>query len=182
MVELGDIQLATYLANRKPTGQFYFRNGLPSIVAFPTGCKTADCVLRFNGELSIDAVTDWFVTTILNLPCIFYYTKESLGKDFLAKTAPHKVMVILFSKTGERATPYVRKISKDNRAYGTFAFILWQEEEASLWWNTFEVDSAPAIVFLKDPGVKPVLYHGSFNNSRFLEVMEQNKEQESEDS
>lgn len=24
----------------------------------------------------------------------------------------------------------------------------------------FEVESAPAIVFLKDPGVKPVVYHG----------------------
>lgn len=26
--------------------------------------------------------------------------------------------------------------------------------------DSFEVDSAPAIVFLKDPGVKPVVYHG----------------------
>lgn len=28
--------------------------------------------------------------------------------------------------------------------------------------NRFEVESAPAIVFLKDPGVKPVVYHGTF--------------------
>ncbi|KAJ0048284.1 hypothetical protein Pint_16145 [Pistacia integerrima] len=28
MVELGEVQLATYLAERKPTGQFFFRNGL----------------------------------------------------------------------------------------------------------------------------------------------------------
>ncbi|KAJ0105217.1 hypothetical protein Patl1_18786 [Pistacia atlantica] len=95
MVELGEVQLATYLAERKPTGQFFFRNGVPLFVAFPTGCKTADCVIRFDGELSVDAVTDWFATTILNLPRIFYYTKESLGKDFLAKAAPHKAIFTL---------------------------------------------------------------------------------------
>lgn len=26
--------------------------------------------------------------------------------------------------------------------------------------NSFEVESAPAIVFVKDPGVKPIVYHG----------------------
>lgn len=26
--------------------------------------------------------------------------------------------------------------------------------------NRFEVETAPAVVFLKDPGVKPVVYHG----------------------
>ncbi|KDO55520.1 hypothetical protein CISIN_1g0053742mg, partial [Citrus sinensis] len=100
------------------------------------------------------------------------------GKNFLAKTGPHKVKVIFFSKTGERASPFVRQISRNYWAYASFAFVLWREEESSIWWNTFEVESAPAIVFLKDPGVKPVVYYGSFNNSRLSEVMEQNKLQE----
>lgn len=33
---------------------------------------------RYTGELSVDAVTDWFATTILSLPRISYYSKESL--------------------------------------------------------------------------------------------------------
>ncbi|KAH9721932.1 J domain-containing protein [Citrus sinensis] len=166
MVELGDIRLATHLAERKPIGQIFFRRGLPSLVAFPPGCKSSDCMTRFEGELSVDAVTDWFATAILKLPRIFYYTKESMVK------------VIFFSKTGERASPFVRQISRNYWAYASFAFVLWREEESSIWWNTFEVESAPAIVFLKDPGVKPVVYYGSFNNSRLSEVMEQNKLQE----
>lgn len=36
------------------------------------------CCLRFEGELSVDAVTDWFATAILKLPRIFYHTKESM--------------------------------------------------------------------------------------------------------
>ncbi|KAK2655544.1 hypothetical protein Ddye_008596 [Dipteronia dyeriana] len=177
-VELNEIDLATYFAERKPTGQYFFRNGLPSLVAFPSWCKASHCMIRFEGELSVDSVTDWFATTILGLPRIFYHTKESLGKSFLAKSGPHKVKIICFSKTGERATPFLRQISKDYWAYASFAFVLWQEEESSFWWNTFEVDSAPAIVFIKDPGVKPTVYYGSFNNSWVSEIIERNKQQE----
>ncbi|KAI9174662.1 hypothetical protein LWI28_020900 [Acer negundo] len=177
-VELSEIHLATYFADRKPTGQYFFRNGLPSLVAFPSWCKASHCMIRYEGELSVDSVTDWFATTILGLPRIFYHTKESLGKSFLAKSGPHKVKVIWFSKTGERATPFLRQISKDYWAYASFASVLWREEESSFWWNTFEVDSAPAIVFLKDPGVKPIVYHGSFNNSWVSEIIERNKQQE----
>lgn len=178
MVELGEIQIAAYLAERKPTGQFFFRNGLPALVAFPSWCKTSDCLIRFEGELSVDAVTDWFAVAVLNLPRIFYYSKESLGPKFLAKSSPHKVKVIFFSKTGERATPVMRQAAKDYWNYATFACVLWREEELSIWWNTFGVESAPAIVFLKDPGLKPLVYHGSVNDSWFLDVMKQNKQQE----
>ncbi|XVF09038.1 hypothetical protein REPUB_Repub07fG0056000 [Reevesia pubescens] len=178
MVELGEIQIAAYLAERKPTGQFFFRNGLPSLVAFPSGCKTSDCLIRFEGELSVDAVTDWFAMAVLNLPRIFYYSKESLGPRFLAKSSPHKVKVIFFSKTGERATPLMRQAAKDYWNYATFACVLWREEEFSVWWTTFGVESAPAIVFLKDPGLKPLVYHGSVNDSWFLDILEQNKQQE----
>ncbi|EOY21913.1 hypothetical protein QUC31_007478 [Theobroma cacao] len=177
MVELSEIQIAAYLAEKKPTGQFFFRNGLPSLVTFPSGCKTSDCLIRFEGELSVDAVTDWFAMAVLNLPRIFYYSKESLGPRFLAKSSPHKVKVIFFSKTGERATPVMRQAAKDYWNYATFACVLWREEEFSVWWTTFGVESAPAIVFLKDPGLKPLVYHGSVNDSWFLDVLEQNKQQ-----
>ncbi|KAI7985531.1 hypothetical protein LOK49_LG14G00648 [Camellia lanceoleosa] len=101
MVELGEVQLATFLAEKTFTGQPSFQNGLPSLIAFPFGCNTANCLIRSEGELSVDAVTNWF-----------------------------------------------------------------------------GVESAPAIVFLKEHGVKPVVYHGPANNSWFVDIMEQNKHQE----
>ncbi|KAK9278605.1 hypothetical protein L1049_028178 [Liquidambar formosana] len=178
MVELGEVQLATFLAERKPTGQPFFRNGVPSLIVLPSGCRTSDCLIRYHGELSVDAVTDWFATNILGLPRIIYYTKESLGQRFLQQSSPHKVKVIFFSATGERATPFMRQAAKNYWAYASFAFVLWQEEESSFWWNTFKVESAPAIVFLKESGVEPVVHHGSMDNSFFSNIMEQNKQQE----
>ncbi|KAK6920904.1 hypothetical protein RJ641_014582 [Dillenia turbinata] len=147
--ELREVELATYLAEKK-----------------------------FEGDLSADAVTDWFATTIIGLPRILYYSKDILGQGFLAKSSPHKVKVIFFSKTGERATPFLREAARNYWAYASFAFVLWREEESSFWWNMFEVESAPAIVVMKDPGVKPIVHHGSVNNSWFLNFMEQNKQQE----
>ncbi|CAN6578136.1 unnamed protein product [Malus baccata var. baccata] len=178
MLELGELQLATHFAERKPTGQPFFRNGIPSLVAFPPGCKAANCFIRYEGDLSVDSVTDWFATTILGLPRILYYSKETLGQKFLAKVSLHKVRVIFFSKTGVRAAPFIRQAAKNYWAHASFAFVLWQEEESSFWFNSFEVESAPAIVILKDPGVKPVVYHGSVNYLQFLNIMEQNKQQE----
>ncbi|WCJ35916.1 DNAJ heat shock N-terminal domain-containing protein [Euphorbia peplus] len=175
IIELGDAQLAMALAERKPTGQFFFRSGIPSLIAFPPECKTPGCVVRYEGDLSVDAITDWFATVVLGLPRVLYYSKETLGKQFLSKSSLHKVKVIFFSKTGVRATPYIRQIAKDYRSYASFAFVLWREEDFTLWWNTFEVESAPAVVFLKDPGVKPIVFHGSFDSSWFSDVMEKNK-------
>ncbi|KAI3907609.1 hypothetical protein MKW98_016253 [Papaver atlanticum] len=177
MVELGESDLATYLAERTSTGQPFFRNGLPSLVAFPPGCRNSDCLVRYHGDLSVDAVTDWFATRILGLPRINYYSKETLGQNFIAKSGHHKVKVLYFSKTGERASPFVRQAARDYWAYASFASILWREEESSIWWNNFEVESAPAFVFLKDPGVKPVVFHGDMNSTTFSEIMEQNKQQ-----
>ncbi|KAL1823793.1 hypothetical protein ACET3Z_010571 [Daucus carota] len=175
VVELGDVKLAAYLSEKRSTGQPLFRNGLPSLLAFPPGCKTSECLVRYPGELSVDAVTDWFSTIILGLPRIMYYTKESLVQNFLQRSGRHKVKAIFISKSGERATPFVRQAAKNYWAYVSFAFALWREEESSFWWNTFGVESAPAIIFLKDPGVDPVVYHGSINNSYFIDIMEQNK-------
>lgn len=176
MVELGDIRLVTYLAEKKTTGQVFFRKGLPSIVAFPPHCKTADCLMRFEGELSTDAVTDWFATTVLEVPRVFYHTKETLVPKFLSKVPPNKVRVILFSQTGERATPSVRQAAKDYWNYASLTYVLWREEDASFWWNALEVESAPAMVIMKDPGLKPVVYHGSGNRTWFLDILDQNKQ------
>ncbi|CAL5444780.1 unnamed protein product [Camellia sinensis] len=39
MVELGEVQLATYLFEKTFTGR------LPSLIAFPFGCNTANCLI-----------------------------------------------------------------------------------------------------------------------------------------
>ncbi|XP_010532213.2 PREDICTED: uncharacterized protein LOC104808258 [Tarenaya hassleriana] len=176
MVELGDLQLVTYLAEKKPTGKVFFRKGLPSLVAFPPHCKTSDCLIRFEGEPSAEAVTDWLATTVMGLPRIFYQSKETLVSKFLSKVPPYKVKVILFSKTGERATPFARQAAKDYWNFASFCYVLWTEEDASSWWNALEVESAPAVVFMKDPGSKPVVYHGLGNHTWFLNILEQNKQ------
>ncbi|KAL2516026.1 DNAJ heat shock N-terminal domain-containing protein [Forsythia ovata] len=174
-IELGDVQLAAYLAEKKSSGQPFFRNGLPALVSFPPGCKSSSCLHRYKGDLSVDAITDWFATSILNLPRILYYSKEAMVHNFLAKSKPHKVKVIFFSTSGERAYPLIRQAAKNYWAYATFAYALWKEDDSSFWWNVFGVESAPAVVFLKDPGVKPVVYQGSINSSLFIDLMEKNK-------
>ncbi|KAG8379208.1 hypothetical protein BUALT_Bualt07G0064700 [Buddleja alternifolia] len=160
VVEVGDVQLAVYLAEKKSSGQPFFRSGLPALLAFPPGCKSSGCLHRYEGELSVDAVTDWLTTSILNLPRIPYYSKESMVQNFLVKSKPHQVKVIFISKTGERATPFIRQAAKNYSSYTTFAFAQWKDEDSVFWWNVFGVESAPAIVFLKDPGVEPVVYQG----------------------
>ncbi|XP_028115136.1 uncharacterized protein LOC114313023 [Camellia sinensis] len=98
-------------------------------------------------------------------------------QSFVGKSS-HKVKVIFFSETRERAAPFVRQAALSYWPYAAFAFVPWREEESSFWWNVFGVESAPAIVFLKEHGVKPVVYHGPANNSCFVDIMEQNKHQE----
>ncbi|KAK4437043.1 hypothetical protein Salat_0038200 [Sesamum alatum] len=175
VVEVGDVHLAVYLAEKKPSGKPFFRRGLPAVLAFPPGCKSSSCLSRYEGELSVDAITDWVATSILSLPRIPYYFKESVVHNFLAKGKPHQVKVIFISKTGERATPFIRQAAKNYSSYATFAFSLWKEDESAFWWNMLGVESAPAIVFMKDPGVEPVVYQGSVNSSSFIDIMEKNK-------
>ncbi|XP_028090793.1 uncharacterized protein LOC114291009 [Camellia sinensis] len=89
------------------------------------------------GELSVDAVTNWFATTILSLPRILYYSKDSLLQSFVGKSSPHKVKVIFFSETGERAAPFVRQAALNYWPYTAFTFVPWREEESSFWWNVY---------------------------------------------
>lgn len=60
----------------------------------------------------------------------------------------------------------------------SFAFVLWREDESQIWWNSLGVESAPALVFLKGSGAKPVVYHGTFSKSEFTKIMEEHKHQE----
>ncbi|CAA0826851.1 DNAJ heat shock N-terminal domain-containing protein [Striga hermonthica] len=175
IVELGDVQLAVHLAEKKPSGQPFFRSGVPALLAFPPGCKSASCLQRYDGDLSVDSITDWLATSILSLPRIPFYSKDSLVHNFLVKSKPHLVKVIFISKTGERATPFIRQAARSYSSYASFAFALWKEEESTYWWNMFGVESAPAIVFMKDPGVQPVVYHGPINSSLFTDIVEKNK-------
>ncbi|PKU60388.1 hypothetical protein MA16_Dca018508 [Dendrobium catenatum] len=147
LVELQHVQLATFLAERNSMKQPIFRNGsillilaksltgLPALVAFPPNCANSDCYTRYSGDLSVDAIVDWLATTVLELPRILYYSKESLVQKFFATSGSHKVKVIIFSKTGERAVPFLRQAAKDYSSFASFAAVLWKEDESSIWWN-----------------------------------------------
>ncbi|CAL5444895.1 unnamed protein product [Camellia sinensis] len=76
MVELREGRLVTYLFEKTFTGQPSFQNGLPSLIAFPSGCNTTNCLIGYEGELYVDAVTNWFAT--ISLHCILYYSKDSM--------------------------------------------------------------------------------------------------------
>uniref|UniRef100_A0A453B0J9 Thioredoxin domain-containing protein n=2 Tax=Aegilops tauschii subsp. strangulata TaxID=200361 RepID=A0A453B0J9_AEGTS len=134
--------------------------------------------MRYPGELTVDSVVNWVASSIVGLPRILYYSKETLGPQFIGKSSHHKVKAIFFSSTGERAAPFLRQAAQEYSSYASFAFVLWKEEESQIWWNSLGVESAPALVFLKGPGAKPVVYHGTFSKSEFTEIMEEHKHQE----
>ncbi|CAM6061131.1 unnamed protein product [Sphagnum tenellum] len=82
--------------------------GLPKIVTFTPACRHLGCLTRFRGEKTMDALVEWAATSLLKLPCILYYGAKGLMTDVIQKTGLHKVKVIVFSNTSERATPYIR--------------------------------------------------------------------------
>ncbi|XP_042402761.1 uncharacterized protein LOC121992445 isoform X2 [Zingiber officinale] len=174
MVELGDLQLSSYLAETAFAEQPYFRNGVPSLVAFPSNCTNTRCIERYHDEFSVDSILDWMATNILGLPRILYYSKETLAK-FIATSGRHKVKVICFSKTGERAAPFIRQAAKEHFSEASFAYVLWREVDMPFWWNMFGVDSAPSVVLLKDIYSKPVTYSGSFNHLQLVKMMDDYK-------
>ncbi|GFZ03571.1 DNAJ heat shock N-terminal domain-containing protein [Actinidia rufa] len=195
MVELGEVQLATYLSEKTFTGQPSFQNG--SIVDAESGCGTlhepmeyeffknnivsctrtlhgtseclpalrlaewlwvaltrrisprcnsSKCLVRYDGELSVDAVTNWLATTILSLPRIPYYSKDSLLQlAFIAVSNDSTAFMLFCGLLLELMWNYIH--SRNN--------VFWQKVDLI----RFGVESAPAIVFLKEPGIKPVVYH-----------------------
>ncbi|CAM6058561.1 unnamed protein product [Sphagnum tenellum] len=175
-VELGETPLSFLLAERtQATTQRVFRHGLPEIVAFTPSCRHLGCLTRFRGEKTVDALVEWAATSLLKLPRILYYGAKGLMTDVIQKTGPHKVKVIVFSNTGERAAPYIRQAAKQYWDYAVFAMVLWQEQNSTFWETRVGVKSAPAVVFVKDPGLEPVIYHGHMNSSVFQQAMEKHK-------
>ncbi|XP_062187126.1 uncharacterized protein LOC133890665 [Phragmites australis] len=178
MVEVGDSQLAGHFAEKRFSKQPFFRNGVPALVAYPANCRTPSCYMRYPGGLFVDSAVDWVATSVVGLPRILYYSKDTLGPQFIGKSGHHKVKVIFFSSTGERAAPFLRQAVQEYSSYASFAFVLWREDESQIWWNSLGVESAPALVILKGPGTKPVVHHGPFSKSEFTEMMEEHKHQE----
>ncbi|XP_078160635.1 DNAJ heat shock N-terminal domain-containing protein [Carex rostrata] len=178
MVEISDVELAAYHADKKFAKQPFFRNGLPALVAYPPFCRSSDCYMRYQGELSVDAVIDWTATYVLGLPRILYYSKETLMQKFFANVAYHKVKILLFSSTGERAAPFLRKLALEYSNYVAFANILWTEEDSQFWWNSLRVESAPAFVLLKGSVTDPAVYHGLPNRSELIKLIEDHRRRE----
>ncbi|XP_066398105.1 uncharacterized protein [Miscanthus floridulus] len=178
MVEVGDSQVAGYFAEKRFSKRPFFRNGVPTLVAYPANCKSPSCYMRYPGGLFVDSVVDWVATSVIGLPRILYYSKETLGPQFIGKSGHHKVKVIFFSSTGERAAPFLRQAAQEYSSYSSFGFVLWREDESQIWWNSLGVESAPALVFLKGAGTKPFVHHGIFSKSEFIEMMEEHKHHE----
>lgn len=65
---------------------------------------------RHEGELSVDAVIDWFAMAVLNLPRIFYYSKESLVMCIVSLSEVSLIIKVQFGiKLGILdALPYFR--------------------------------------------------------------------------
>ncbi|EFJ14621.1 hypothetical protein SELMODRAFT_423325 [Selaginella moellendorffii] len=78
--------------------------------------------------------------------------------EFIKNPGPHKVLVkfILFSDTEERAFPFRREAAKKDSELMSFGCVLWRQEEASILKSRFGLELAPAVVFIKDPGVQPI--------------------------
>ncbi|CDY59659.1 BnaA09g56130D [Brassica napus] len=180
MVELGDVRLVTYLAEKKTTGQVLFRNGTLSLYSVCQQPRQEN-EMRERSRSKTNHIRNFHGCTLIckaagRIVSKSYRFFHVMVPKFLAKVPPNKVRVILFSQTGERATPSVRQAAKDYWNFASLTYVLWREEDASFWWNALEVESAPAMVIMKDPGLKPVVYHGSGNRTWFLDILEQNKQ------
>ncbi|KAK8931353.1 hypothetical protein KSP39_PZI017076 [Platanthera zijinensis] len=74
---------------------------LPSLVAFPPSCVSSECYIRYSGDLSVDSIVDWLATTVLDLPRILYYSKESLERfspilfTFIAAIFEHLLSILV---------------------------------------------------------------------------------------
>ncbi|KAL3697066.1 hypothetical protein R1sor_011142 [Riccia sorocarpa] len=78
-LELSQLELALILAERNwLNGYPFFRNGLPAIIAVPPSCSKLDCIKRYYGEKTADAVSDWMGSRLLKFPRIMYYSAQAL--------------------------------------------------------------------------------------------------------
>ncbi|EFJ04741.1 hypothetical protein SELMODRAFT_432129 [Selaginella moellendorffii] len=120
------------------------RHGIPSLVAKPLGCRKLKCLI-------------------------------SPIPKFIQKSGPHKVLVkvILFSDTGEHALPFVREAAKKYSELTSFGCVLWRQEGGSIWKSRLGLELAPAVVFIKDPGVQPIIVYGKLTRDSFMETVEE---------
>lgn len=174
-VAVEDHPLSTLLAEKSLfTKQLFFKSGLPEVMLFTSKCRRHDCLVRYRGVKTVDALVEW-TSSILQLPRIPYYNSQYLMKDIIQGTGPHKVKVIVFSSTGERAAPFIRQCAKESWEHVVFAMVLWQQSNATFWESRVGIKSAPAVVFVKDPGLQPAIHHGVLNSSTFRNLMTEHK-------
>jgi len=175
-VEIGQVLLSVLLAEKTLfSKQPRFLSGLPEVLIFTSKCRQVDCVHRYRGLKTVEALVDWVTTSVLKLPRILYYDSKTLMKDVIQGAGPHKVKVLVFSNDGERALPFIRQAAKKYSEYTQFAMVLWHEQSAAFWESRVGVTSAPALVFVKDPGLQPVIYQGASNSSHMENLMEEHK-------
>ncbi|CAK9860686.1 unnamed protein product [Sphagnum jensenii] len=123
--------------------------GLPKIVAFTPACRHLGCLTRFRGEKTVDALVEWAATSLLKLPRILYYGAKGLMTDVIQKTGLHKVK-------GQHHT-----FNRLPSSTGIMQSLLWCfGRSRTTHFGRPGVKSAPAVVFVKDPGLEPVIYHG----------------------
>ncbi|KAL6657022.1 hypothetical protein ACP70R_004802 [Stipagrostis hirtigluma subsp. patula] len=179
MVEVGDAELAGHFAEKRFSKQPFFRNGVPALVAYPANCRSPSCYMRYPGGLFVDSVVDWVATSVVGLPRILYYSKDTLGPQFIGKTGHHKLSRLSFSQVLESVLLHsFAKLPKSIRAMHHLHLSYGEKKNPRFGGTLLGVESAPALVFLKGPGTKPVVYHGTFNKSEFTKVMEEHKHQE----
>ncbi|EFJ19411.1 hypothetical protein SELMODRAFT_419092, partial [Selaginella moellendorffii] len=170
-VELGEVQLAKLLAGKR----WIRRHGIPSLVAKPLGCRKLKCLIRYSKGLSYDSILDWDSNAASRSSSHSLLFFQNLIPKFIQKSGPHKVLVkvILFSDTGEHALPFVREAAKKYSELTSFGCVLWRQEGGSIWKSRLGLELAPAVVFIKDPGVQPIIVYGKLTRDSFMETVEE---------
>ncbi|CAK9235723.1 unnamed protein product [Sphagnum jensenii] len=116
---------------------------------------------QFRGEKTVDALVEWAATSLLKLPRILYYgakglvthnthyLSNSFMTDVIQKTGLHKVK-------GQHHT-----FDRLPSSTGIMQSLQWCfGRSRATHFGRPGVKSAPAVVFVKDPGLEPVIYHG----------------------
>ncbi|KAH8973330.1 hypothetical protein BDL97_01G040800 [Sphagnum fallax] len=110
----------------------------------------------FRGEKTVDALVEWAATSLLKLPRILYYGATGLVThnthymtDVIQKTGLHKVK-------GQHHT-----FDRLPSSTGIMQSLLWCfGRSRATHFGRPGVKSALTVVFVKDPGLEPVIYHG----------------------
>ncbi|EFJ14740.1 hypothetical protein SELMODRAFT_423313 [Selaginella moellendorffii] len=80
--------------------------------------------------------------------------------SLVAKPLGCRELKCLICYTEERAFPFRREAAKKDSEFMSFGCVLWRQEEASILKSRFGLELAPAVVFIKDPGVQPITVYG----------------------